>query len=299
MPVSSDPPIVLLAGPTASGKSALALDWAEASGGIVLNADSMQLYADVPILTARPSADDEARAPHVLYGHLVPDATWSAGEWLRAAKPWLDRALAGGQPVCVTGGTGLYFSSLVHGLAEIPDIGEAARIHARGDFDRLGEAAFRKNLEDVDPRAATRIAANDRQRLCRAWEVWLETGRSLSDWQDDTTPILAEGSYRLDILTPDRAWLYERCDRRFDLMMEGGALDEVRDLMARGLMPGWPVMRVLGLAECVAHIEGRMALADAVAMAQQKTRNYAKRQMTWFRNQFAGHRGLARKPGSS
>lgn len=282
----SDAPICLLAGPTASGKSALALDWAERTGGIILNADSMQLYADVPILTARPSEADERRAPHVLYGHLPPDATWSAGEWVRAAKPWLDAALSGGPPVCVTGGTGLYFNSLVHGLAEIPDIGEAARTTARGDFERLGENAFRENLNSVDPHAAARIAPNDRQRLCRAWEVWIETGRALSEWQDDTAPILPEGSYQLEILAPDRAWLYERCDRRLELMVAGGALDEVRDLVSRGLKPDWPIMRVLGLRELVGHIEGAMSLSDAVAQAQQKTRNYAKRQMTWFRNQF-------------
>lgn len=289
MPVSSDPPIVLLAGPTASGKSAVALGWAERNRGVVLNADSMQLYADVPTLTARPPAEDEGRVPHILYGHLAPDAIWSAGEWVRAAKPWLDRALEGGQPVCVTGGTGLYFNSLVRGLAEIPEIGEAARTQARGDFDSAGEETFRKNLKEFDPRAEARIAPNDRQRLCRAWEVWLETGRSLSDWQDDTVPILPEGSYSLDILTPDRAWLYEHCDRRFDLMMENGALDEVQALVAKGLKPDWPIMRVLGLGECVAYLEGRTPLTEAMALAKQRTRNYAKRQMTWFRNQFAGY----------
>ncbi len=282
----ADPPIVLLAGPTASGKSAIALDWAERTGGIVLNADSMQLYADVPTLTARPSPEDEGRARHVLYGHLAPDATWSAGEWVRAARPFLEAALKGGPPVCVTGGTGLYFNSLVHGLAEIPEIGEAARTKARGDFDRLGEDRFREALKAVDPRAVARIAPNDRQRLCRAWEVWLETGRALSDWQDDTAPVLAEGSYQLDILTPDRAWLYERCERRLDMMVAGGALDEVRALMARGLKPDWPIMRVLGLGEFVDYLSGRVTLADALALAKQKTRNYAKRQMTWFRNQF-------------
>ena len=297
MPASSDPPIVLLAGPTASGKSAMALDWAEKTGGIVLNADSMQLYSDVPTLTARPSPEDEARVRHVLYGHLAPHATWSAGEWVRAATPFLDAALLDGPPVCVTGGTGLYFNSLVHGLAEIPEIGEAARAEARSDFYAKGEDVFRKNLKEADPRAEARIAPNDRQRLCRAWEVWLETGRSLSDWQDDTAPVLREGSYRLEILRPERAWLYERCDRRFGLMMAGGALDEVRELMTRGLRPDWPIMRVLGLAECVAYIDGRMTHDQAVALAQQKTRNYAKRQMTWFRNQFADD--LAGRHGSS
>lgn len=279
-------PIYLLAGPTASGKSAKALAWAEKTGGIILNADSMQLYADVPILTARPDAADTARTQHVLYGHLPPDALWSAGEWLRAARPFLDAAQNGGPRVCVTGGTGLYFNSLVHGLAEIPEIDEPIRERARGDYDVMGEAIFREKLKHADPRSEARILANDRQRLTRAWEVWLQTGIGLSDWQDRTTPALPNTSYELEILTPDRDSLYARCDERLAQMLDQGALDEVHDLMERGLRPDWPVMRVLGLGEFAAHLEGRMTLDAALDLARQKTRNYAKRQMTWFRNQF-------------
>ena len=283
---ADDTPIYLLAGPTASGKSAKALAWAERRGGIVLNADSMQLYADVPILTARPDAADLARAEHVLYGHLGPQALWSAGDWLRAATPWLDAARAGGRPVCVVGGTGLYFNSLVFGLANIPEISEKVRTDARAAYGEMGETSFRDMLKRFDPEAEARIMANDQQRLSRAYEVWLETGTALSDWQRQTTPGLADNSYFLEILRPDRAWLYARCDERLAVMLQMGALGQVADLLARGLEAGWPIMRVLGLGEFSAHLRGEMILADALVLARQKTRNYAKRQMTWFRNQF-------------
>jgi len=277
--------LYLLAGPTASGKSAKALAWAERTGGAILNADSMQLYADVPTLTARPSPADISRAPHVLYGHLPSTETWSAGEWLRAAMPHIEAATST-RPLCITGGTGLYFNALVYGLAHIPDIGAEARGTARETYDTVGEASFRQTLKQHDPRAEARIKPNDRQRLCRAYEVWLQTGVALSDWQDQTRSVLAEGSYELEILRPDREWLYARCDARLHLMLAEGALDEVRDLLAKGLQPDWPILRVLGLGECVAHLKGELSLDAALAQAQQVTRNYAKRQMTWFRNQF-------------
>ena len=284
---NSNAPLYLLAGPTASGKSARALAWAETTGGAILNADSMQLYRDVPILTARPDAADLGCAEHVLYGHLEPQALWSAGDWLRAARPYIDAALAGGRPLCVTGGTGLYFNALVHGLAEIPEIGETPRRQARQLYGEIGEAAFRAVLQRHDPAAAARISPNDAQRLTRAYEVYLATGRPLTHWQGETRPGLDADVYRLDILTPDRAWLYARCDARLQAMLDHGALDEVASLMTRGLDDGWPVMRVLGLREFAAHLRGEMGLDDALALARQRTRNYAKRQMTWFRNQLA------------
>lgn len=282
---ASPPSLLLLAGPTASGKSALALDWAVKTGGIILNADSMQLYEDVPTLTARPSADDEAIARHVLYGHLKPDQMWSTGQWLRAATPFIDAALRGDTALCIVGGTGLYFLSLIRGLAEIPEISEQARTQARQTYIDMGEDAFRNLLLSVDPEAAARIMPNDQQRLTRAYEVWLETGKALSDWQKTNAPILPEGSYHLEVLRPDRDWLYARCDHRFDLMLDTGAVDEVEALMARGQKPDWPIMRVLGLPEITAYLQGDMTLEAARMLAQQKTRNYAKRQMTWFRNQ--------------
>ena len=284
---ADDAPIYLLAGPTASGKSAKALAWAQRRGGIVLNADSMQLYADVPILTARPDACDLARADHVLYGHLGPRGLWSAGDWLRAATPYLEAALAGGRPVCVVGGTGLYFNSLVFGLADVPDISEAVRLKARAAYGELGEPSFRDMLGGFDPSAEARIMANDQQRLSRAYEVWLETGIALSDWQKQTTAGLSESSYCLEIMTPEREWLYGRCDERLGVMLANGALDQVGDLLVRGLANDWPIMRVLGLRQFADHLRGDMSLSAALDLARQKTRNYAKRQMTWFRNQFS------------
>jgi tRNA dimethylallyltransferase len=284
--MQNDAPLYLLAGPTASGKSAKALAWAERTGGVILNADSMQLYADVPILTARPDAAETARAPHRLYGHLDGQTLWSTGDWLRAARPFIAEALNGGPPLCIVGGTGLYFNALVHGLAEIPDIDDAIRTEARAAFEEMGEAKLRELLRRHDPQAEARIMPNDQQRLSRAYEVWLQTGRSLTDWQTHTTPELPKGAYTLDILHPDRAWLYERCDQRLQIMLDHGALDEVRVLMDTGLTPDWPIMRVLGLAEFVAYLKGEMTLEDALSLARQKTRNYAKRQSTWFRNQF-------------
>eukprot|EP01042_Synura_sphagnicola_P034146 gene34146-43802_t len=173
---NSAPPLYLLAGPTASGKSAKALAWAENTGGIILNADSMQLYADVPTLTARPDAADQAKAPHVLYGHLTGDQLWSTGEWLRAARPYIAAALNGGPKLCIVGGTGLYFNSLMKGLAEIPDIDADIRAMARQTYVELGEAALRTLLAKVDPASVARIMPNDQQRLSRAYEVWLQTG---------------------------------------------------------------------------------------------------------------------------
>ncbi|CAL4868698.1 tRNA dimethylallyltransferase [Asticcacaulis sp. MM231] len=282
-------PLYLLAGPTASGKSARALAWAQKTGGAILNANSMQLYADVPLLTARPDAADTAQAPHLLYGHLDGQTLWSTGDWLRAARPHIAEALSGGRPLCLVGGTGLYFNALVHGLAEIPNIDDAVRLKARAAYADIGEDALRNILRQHDPESAARIMPNDQQRLARAYEVWLQTGRSLTDWQNQTVPELPETTYQLDILHPDRDWLYERCDRRLQIMLDHGALDEVRDLMGKGLTPDWPIMRVLGLTEFVAYLSGAMTLEDALSLARQKTRNYAKRQSTWFRNQFKKH----------
>ncbi|HWU48717.1 MAG TPA: tRNA (adenosine(37)-N6)-dimethylallyltransferase MiaA [Asticcacaulis sp.] len=282
----TDAPLYLLAGPTASGKSARALDWAARTGGVILNADSMQLYQDVPILTARPSREDETQAPHVLYGFLDAQTLWSAGEWLRAARPFIAQALNGGPKLCVVGGTGLYFNALAHGLAEIPEIDDAAREKARSDYERLGEAAFRDQLRQHDQKAEARILPNDRQRLTRAYEVYLQSGVSLSEWQARTRPEVPQDSYVMEILNPPRAELYARCDRRLQLMLDHDALDEVRGLMEQGLSHDWPIMRVLGLSEFAAHLRGELTLDAALDLARQKTRNYAKRQTTWFRNQF-------------
>jgi tRNA dimethylallyltransferase len=282
--------VSLIAGPTASGKSALALALAERIGGEIVNADSMQLYRDLRILTARPTADEEARVPHHLYG--VADAAdgWSVGRWLRAATETLADIAARGRAAVVVGGTGLYFRALTHGLAEVPPVPETARRAARARWDRDGEAAFREALRALDPAAETRIAPGDRQRLTRALEVAEATGRALTDWQAATPGGLS--AYEAMVLDPPRNALYARCDARFEAMVENGALDEARALLARDLDPALPLMKATGLRELGRHLSGELSLEEAVALGRQETRRYVKRQSTWFRNQTPGWRRI-------
>ena len=279
------PDVTLIAGPTASGKSALALEMADRIGAVIVNADSQQLYADLQVLSARPSAAEEARAEHRLYGVADAAEAWSAGRWSRAVMPVLDEMATAGRPVLLVGGTGLYFTALTRGLADIPDVPLEAREAAGALYDAIGEAAFRARLEAVDPAAAARIEAGDRQRLTRAWAVAEHTGRALSDWTAETTPLLAPGSWTGLVVGPDRATLYARCDARVARMVEDGALDEVRALVARGLDPALPAMKAVGVREFAAHLRGETPLAAAIEATRQATRNYAKRQLTWFRNQ--------------
>jgi tRNA dimethylallyltransferase len=276
------PPVLLIAGPTASGKSALALDLAVQTGGEIVNADSMQIYADLCLLTARPTVSHEAQAPHHLFGVADAAEAWSVGRWLRATTAVLaDIGERGGMAI-VVGGTGLYLRALTHGLAEVPPVAEDSRRVTEADYERLGEGAFRERLRGVDPRAAERIEVGDRQRLTRAWEVFADTGRSLSDWQADTSPTLTPGSWRALVLEPPREALYARCEARLAAMVEGGALNEVRRLVARSLDPA---MKALGVTPFAAHLRGEMTLERALAQTAQDTRRYAKRQTTWFRNQ--------------
>jgi tRNA dimethylallyltransferase len=278
-------PVILIAGPTASGKSALALRLAEQLGGEIVNADALQLYGDLRLLTARPSPQEEARAPHHLFGAVDGAEGWSVGRWLTAALPVLDDIRARGRRAIVVGGTGLYFRALTQGLAEIPPVAAQLRDLAGETFDRVGETAFRQALAAKDPAAAARIAPGDRQRLVRALSVADATGRALSDWQADTRPPLVEGDWRAVVMEPDRATLYARCDARMEVMARQGALDEVRALMARRLDPALPVMKAVGLRELASHLSGERTLEEAIALAQQETRRYAKRQLTWLRNQ--------------
>ncbi|HZZ67527.1 MAG TPA: tRNA (adenosine(37)-N6)-dimethylallyltransferase MiaA [Phenylobacterium sp.] len=283
-----EPRIWLIAGPTASGKSALALRLAKTVGGEIVNADSMQLYADLRLLTARPSPDEETCAPHHLFGTVDAADGWSVGRWLRAALPMLDAIAARGRPAIVAGGTGLYFKALTQGLAEIPQVSAEVRAQAGDDYDRMGEMDFRGRLGAVDPAAAARIAPGDRQRLVRAWEVFAATETPLSDWQSTGQPALAANTWRAVGLEPPRAALYARCDARLAGMVEAGVLDEVRSLMARNLDADLPLMKAVGVRELSAHLRGETTLPEALTAAQQQTRNYAKRQTTWMRGQMAG-----------
>lgn len=279
----SHPRIQLLAGPTASGKSQAALGLARASGAVIVNSDSQQLYADLRVLSARPSAEDEALVEHRLYGVADAAEAWSVGRWSRAAMDLL--AELEGRPVIFVGGTGLYFTALTKGLADIPAIPASVRAEAEHAYDSGGEQTVRPRLATVDPKAAQAIEAGDRQRLVRALAVASHTGRALSDWQADTTPLLAPGSWTGSVIEPERPALYARCDARVARMVEDGALEEVRALLDRGLDPGLPAMKAVGVREFGSHLAGEISLDAAIDATRQATRNYAKRQLTWFRNQ--------------
>jgi len=281
----SDTQIVLIAGPTASGKSALALRLARDIGGELVNADSMQLYAGLRVLTAGPSPEDLAQAPHHLFGSVDAADGWSVGRWLEAAAAALAGIAARGRPAIVVGGTGLYFRALTDGLADIPQVPEGQREISSLLYAAQGEPEFRDVLAGLDPAAAERIEIGDRQRLIRAHAVAMATGRSLTAWQADTRPTLAPGAWRGVVLDPPRAALYDRCDGRLSAMVEHGALDEVAALEARGLPPALPALKALGYRELAAHLRGETSLDAALDAARQETRRYAKRQMTWFRNQ--------------
>ena len=281
------PRIWLIAGPTASGKTALALRLAQEIGAEIVNGDALQLYADLRLLTARPSAQEEALAPHHLFGTVDAADGWSVGRWQRAATSVLGEIATRGRSAVVVGGTGLYFRALTHGLADVPQTPAEVRRASAADFDALGEAAFRDRLAQVDPAAEARISPADRQRLSRAWEVYAATGTSLSDWQARTDPALEPGSWSALALEPPRQALYDRCDARLTTMIDQGALDEVAALAARKLDPDLPAMKAVGYRELAACLRGEASLAEALEAAQRETRRYAKRQSTWLRGQMA------------
>jgi len=280
---------VLIAGPTASGKSAVALALAQAHNGVVINADSMQVYADLRLITARPSVEEEAEAEHVLYGHVDAAENYSVGRWCVDAKAALDAAGAAGRLAVVVGGTGLYFKMLLSGLAAVPPIPADIRADVRGRLAETGVAPLYAELSQRDPVTAARLMPGDRSRVSRALEVVLATGRSLTDWHGDGLPAVLDPDRAVKLfLTPERAALVGRIEARFDAMLEQGALDEVRALKARGLDPTLPAMKAHGVPWLIRHLDGEMTLEEAAAMAKQDTRRYAKRQTTWFRNQMPG-----------
>ncbi|NQE60486.1 tRNA (adenosine(37)-N6)-dimethylallyltransferase MiaA [Caulobacter sp. RHG1] len=284
---SSDivPRIWLIAGPTASGKSAHALDLAQRIGAEIVNADSMQIYADLRVLTAGPPPEETALAPHHLFGVVDAAVGWSVGRWLEAATKVLSEIEARGNPAIVVGGTGLYFRALTHGLADVPPVPETQREISGLLYAARGEEEFREILKPLDPEAEARIEVGDRQRLVRAHAVAVATGKSLTAWQTDTKPALQPGTWKGFVLDPPRPELYARCDARLSAMVEHGALDEVRAMEARGLDPSLPALKAVGYREFAAHLRGETTLDQALDAARQETRRYAKRQLTWFRNQ--------------
>jgi len=276
--------VIVIAGPTASGKSALALDLAAAYGGTIVNADSLQIYRDLRILTARPDPAAEARAPHRLYGFLDAAERGSVARWRELALGEIAASVSRGSLPILVGGTGLYLRALFDGLAPVPDVPPAIRAEAGELYRRLGGAAFRNQLAAFDPTAAARFPPGDRTRLTRAYEVVRATGVPIGEWQRRPA---ASAPYRFAtvLLMPPRAALYAACDARFAAMVAAGGLAEAAALMARGLDPELPAMKAVGVPELLAHLRGESTLAEAIAAAQQATRRYAKRQMTWFRHQ--------------
>lgn len=258
---------------------------AERIGGEIVNADSMQIYAGLRVLTAGPSPEEAARAPHHLFGVVDAAVGWSVGRWLEAATAALAEIESRGAPAIVVGGTGLYFRALTHGLADVPPVPETQREISGLLYAARGEAEFREILRPLDPQAEARIETGDRQRLVRAHAVAIATGKSLTAWQTDTRPALTPGGWKGLVLDPPRAELYARCDARLSSMVKQGALDEVRAMEARGLDPSLPALKAVGYREFAAHLRGETTLEQALDAARQETRRYAKRQLTWFRNQ--------------
>lgn len=274
---------ILIAGPTASGKSALALRLARERGGIVVNADSMQVYAELEILSARPTPAEMGDVPHRLYGHVAMREGYSVGRFVREAEAVLADVTAQGQLPIFVGGTGLYLKALLEGLSPIPAIPPAIREHWRAEADRLGASKLHRTLAEMDPGTAARLSPTDPQRIVRALEVMDATGRPLWEWQQEPgVPLIrAEDTERLVVL-PDRAALHERSDARFDQMMGRGALDEARRIMDLDLDPALPGMRALGLRPLMAHLRGEMPLEAAIDEGKAETRRYIKRQATWI-----------------
>ncbi|MFL6749786.1 MAG: tRNA (adenosine(37)-N6)-dimethylallyltransferase MiaA [Sphingomicrobium sp.] len=278
----SRPPVALIAGPTASGKSALALALAKRSRGAVINADSAQVYRDLPILSAAPSAEDRAGAEHLLYGVLDGAEPCSAADWAELAKAEIARLHGEHRLPILVGGTGLYLRTLLDGIAPVPPIDPEIRSRVRS----AGIAENLAALAPLDPAAAATLNPGDTTRIARALEVVTSTGRTLKQWQENRTGgIGKEIVLQAMVLLPPRPWLYQRCDKRFAEMVEQGALNEVKALLERRLDPNLPVMRAIGVAELGAQLRNELTLDQAVAAGQQATRRYAKRQYTWFAHQ--------------
>ncbi len=277
---------ILIAGPTASGKSALALDLAERKGAVIVNTDSMQGYSVLDVLTARPRVTDLARAPHFLYGHVHPATAYSTGAWLRDVMKLIDDGTLSGQPVIFVGGTGLYFRALAAGISEMPDIPQRIRDRWRYELKEQGAVKLHSLLLRQDSAAAMMLKPTDSQRIVRALEVLDASGRSIREWQAESgRPLIDRQSARFFVIEPDRAALVDRIEKRFDQMLDKGALDEVKRLSALGLDPELPAMKAIGVRELQAAMAGEIGFPEAIERAKIATRQYAKRQTTWFRHQ--------------
>lgn len=276
---------ILIAGPTASGKSALALDLAERNGGVIVNTDSMQGYSVLDVLTARPGPAELARVPHFLYGHVDPSTAYSTGAWLRDVTKLIDDGTLS-EPVIFVGGTGLYFRALTEGISEMPDIPKSIRDRWRYELQEQGAVRLHRILLREDSAAGMMLRPTDGQRIVRALEVLDASGRSILEWQAARgRPLIDRSSARFFVIEPERAALVERIDARFDRMLDKGALDEVKQLSALGLDPDLPAMKAIGVRELQAALAGAISFPEAIERAKIATRQYAKRQTTWFRHQ--------------
>ncbi|HEY4924129.1 MAG TPA: tRNA (adenosine(37)-N6)-dimethylallyltransferase MiaA [Roseiarcus sp.] len=277
---------LLIAGPTASGKSAVALALAQKLGGTIVNADSMQVYRDLRVLTARPSPEEERQAPHELFGRIDGAVNFSAGRWLAEANAVRGRIVAQGSVAIFVGGTGLYLRALTLGFSDIPHVPEDVRAEVRAGAEAFESAQLHSQLTARDPATAARLRPSDRQRILRALEVLAATGRPLASFQGARgAPLLAPGQWAGIFLAPEREALNAAIDRRFDAMLRAGALEEVTALAARKLDPALPVMRAHGAPHLIAHLRGDVSLAEAASRSALDTRRYAKRQFTWARHQ--------------
>lgn len=280
--------IILIAGPTASGKSALALELAKKNRGMIINADAMQIYTGLPLLSAQPAPQALSEIPHELYGALPPTEASSVGRWLSMAQAALLRAHQKQRTPIFVGGTGLYFRALFNGIAPIPSVPNLLRSEVQQLYDQLGETEFRHKLSMIDPESAARLARNDRQRLVRAYEVALHTGKPLAQWHQERTEhsVISNSKVEPYLLIPPREALYAACDNRFLKMIDDGAIDEVRQFLTLAVSSELPSAKTIGLRELTDFLKGKVSLEQAILEAQQATRNYAKRQLTWFRHQW-------------
>lgn len=298
--VKTDLRPILIAGPTASGKSALALAIAERTGGEIINADSMQVYRELRILTARPPPEDEARVPHALYGFVPASEAYSAGRFVRDAAAAIAKAQSAGRRPVIVGGTGLYFKALLEGLSPIPDIGPEVRAYWRGEGDRRGAGALHGELAARDLVMASRLAPTDLQRIVRALEVIDQTGRSLAEWQSlRGEPVIAEADAVCLSVSGDRAELHARADARFERMMREGALDEVLALSLLQLDVDLPAMRAIGVRPLLRLIAGEVTVEEALDEAKAETRQYIKRQETWLKRHMISWKSVETKETES
>jgi tRNA dimethylallyltransferase len=280
-------PAILIHGPTASGKSALAIEVARRLGGEIINADSMQVYRDLQVISARPTEEEMSGVPHHLFGHVDAATRYSTGEWLEAARTIIKRLQRQNKHAIIVGGTGLYLLALTQGLSDIPPVPDDIRAEVKAISDAEGAEGLRSRLMPHDPDLAERLGTGDKQRLARAYEVWLATGRPLSDFQTERQPpVLDDGTWMGVALTPPRGALYKKIDRRFEGMLMQGAMAEARALVARDLDPELPAMKAHGMPWLSAFARGEMSAEEAAENAKRDTRRYAKRQFTWIGRQF-------------